>query len=264
MRRLVAVLLFTTFPAMAADLTIVSNVTRDGGPAETRTSYISSDHVRMSQPEGNEAIVDLKTGQMTVLDGRKKTYYVVTRQDMDAMAAKMQEHMNSPEVKQAQEKMKNLPPDVQKKMDAAMGGMFAVDVQKSGTTRTIAGYKCEGWTVAIGQFSKSQECLTGELKFPAQTWEMYRSYADSMKNMMAAMGPMAKNMAAMQEQFKKMKGFPLANTTTTNIMGRRSVTTSEVTSIKEGAIPPSAWEIPAGYTKVDNPMLKALDRHGRS
>ena len=135
MRRLVAVLLFTTFPAMAADLTIVSNVTRDGGPAETRTSYISSDHVRMSQPEGNEAIVDLKTGQMTVLDGRKKTYYVVTRQDMDAMAAKMQEHMNSPEVKQAQEKMKNLPPDVQKKMDAAMGGMFAVDVQKSGTTR---------------------------------------------------------------------------------------------------------------------------------
>ena len=93
---------------------------------------------------------------------------------------------------------------------------------------------------------------------------MYRSYADSMKNMMAAMGPMAKNMAAMQEQFKKMKGFPLANTTTTNIMGRRSVTTSEVTSIKEGAIPPSAWEIPAGYTKVDNPMLKALDRHGRS
>ena len=264
MRNLVALILFISVPAVAADLTIVSKVTRDGGSPETATSYISSDHVRMTQAEGNEAIIDLKTGQMTVIDSTKKTYYVVTREDMDAAAAKVKEQMNSPEVQQAQERMKNLPPEVQKRMEAATGGMFKVDVEKAGTSRTIAGYKCEDWTVTIGQFSKSEQCVTNELKFPAQAWDMYKSYADSMKNMMAAMGPMGRHMSAMQEQFKKMKGFPLANTTTMNVMGRSSVHTSEVTSVKEGPIPASAWEIPAGYTKVDSPMMKAMERRGRT
>jgi hypothetical protein len=254
----------TALAAFGDDLTIVSRVTRDGGSAETKTSYISSDHVRMSHPDGNEAIIDLKGSQMIVLDGKKKTYYVVTRKDMDAMAAKVQEQMNSPEVKKAQEQMKNLPPDAQKAMESAMAGMFAVDVKKTGTSRTIAGYKCENWNVTIGQLSKSEQCFTNELKFPVQAWDMYRSYADSMKSMMAAFGPMAKSMTTMQEQLKKLKGFPLANTTTTSVMGRRSVSTSEVTSIKRGSIPASVWEIPAGYEKVDSPMTKAMARRGKS
>ena len=61
----------------------------------------------------------------------------------------------------------------------------------------------------------------------------------------------------MQEKFKTMRGFPLATTTESNIMGLASTTVSEVTEVKRGPIPASAWEIPAGYTKVDNPMLKA-------
>ena len=261
---LALILLSTALPAIAEDLTIVSKVTRDGGPAENSTSYIGSDHLRLSQPDGNEVIFDLKAGQMSVLDGKKKTYYVVTKQDMDALAAKVQEQMNSPEVKQAQEQMKNLPPDVQKRMEGMMGGMFTVDAQKTGTTRTIAGYKCDDWKVTIGQLSTSEQCLTNELKFPPQVWEMYKSYADSMKSMMSAFGPMAKGMDAMQEQFKKMKGFPLVNNTTTNVMGRKCVGTSEVTAVKQGPIAASAWDIPSGYTKVDNPMMKSMGRRGKS
>ena len=260
---LASIVLSTALSAIADDLTIVSKVTHNGGSPETRTSYISSDHVRISQPDGNEAIFDLKGGQMIMMDGKKKTYYVVTKKDMDAQAAMIQEQMNSPEMKKAQEQMKNLPPDDRKKMESAMAGMFAVDVKKTGTSRTIAGYKCENWNVTIGQFSKSEQCFTNELKFPVQAWDMYRSYADSMKSMMAAFGPMARDMTTMQEQFKKLKGFPIANTTTTSVMGHRSVSSSEVTSIKQGAIPASAWEIPAGYKKVDNPMTKAMARRGK-
>src|SRR5712691_7077066 len=123
----------------AQDLTLISKVTRDGGPAETATSYISSDHLRISQPDGNEAIFDLKSGTMTVLDAKKKTYYVITQKDLDDIAAMVKEQMSSPEMKRAQEQMKNLPPDVQKRMEGMMGGMFTVDVQKTGTSRTIAG-----------------------------------------------------------------------------------------------------------------------------
>ena len=57
--------------------------------------------------------------------------------------------------------------------------------------------------------------------------------------------------------------FVVANTTTTEIMGHKTVIASEVTAVKYGPIPPSAFEIPAGYTKVDNPMLKSMDRMGK-
>jgi hypothetical protein len=54
-----------------------------------------------------------------------------------------------------------------------------------------------------------------------------------------------------------MRGFPLATSTTSSFMGRSVSTSSEVTEIKKGPIPASAWDVPAGYRKVDNPMFKA-------
>jgi len=238
-----ALLLAAALPVLADDLTILSKTTHDGGPPQTSASYISSDHVRMSHGDGKEMILDLKTGDMTSLDTAKKTYYVITRQDLEAMNAKMQEQMNSPEMKKAQEQLKNLPPEQQARMEAMMGGMFAVTVEKSGTSRKIAGLDCENWTIAIGQFSKSEECVTTQLKYPPAAWDAYKGFADSMKTMMAAMGPMAKGAAKMQEQFKKMKGFPLATTTRSDVMGHKSVTVTEVTAVKYGPIPASAFAI---------------------
>src|SRR6185369_8989035 len=103
-----AFLLVAALPALADDLTILSKVTRDGGAPQTTASYISSNHVRMSQGDGKEMILNLAAGDITVLDATKKTYFVMTRQDMEAMAAKIQEQMNSPEMKKALEQMNNL------------------------------------------------------------------------------------------------------------------------------------------------------------
>ncbi len=264
MIRSLAVLAFAAgVPALGQDLTIVSKVTKDGKPAETATSYLSRDYVRNAQGDGKESICDVKAGQMTVLDGVKRTYYVITRQDVEQMEATMKERMNSPEMKKAQEKMNELSPEDRKKMEDAMGGMFDFDVQKTGTSRKIAGYNCVNWNITMGPISKTEECLTSELQFPAQAWEMYKGLADSMKTMMAAFGPMARGVEKMQEKFKNMRGYPLATTTEINIMGHATTTVSEVTEVRRGPIPASAWEIPAGYTKVDNPMVKA-GRSGRS
>jgi hypothetical protein len=230
-RLLAALAVAAGAPAFGQDLTIVSKVTKDGKPAETATSYLSRDYIRNAQGDGKESIYDLKAGQMTVLDGTKKTYYVITRQDIEQMAAGMKEQMNSPE-------MKNF------------------DVQKIGTTRKIAGYNCENWKITMGQLSKIEECLTSELQFPAQAWEMYKGFAENLKAIRAAM-------QKMQEKFKTMRGYPLATTTEINIMGHSTTTVSEVTEVKRGPIPASVWEIPAGYTKVDNPMLN-VGRPGRS
>ncbi len=263
LRSFAALVFAAVVPAAAQDLTIISKVTIDGRPAEPRSSYLSRDHVRMSQGDGKESILDFQTAHMTILDSKTRTYYVITKQDMDAMTARVKEQLNSPEMKRAQEQMKSLSAEDRKKMDA-MSAMFTLDVQKTGTTRRIAGYTCENWKITFGEMSKTEECLTNELQFPVQAWDMYKTYAESMKSLMAAMGPMAKNMAAMQEKFKGMRGIPLATTTAINVMGHSTTTVSEVTEVRRGPIPASAWEIPAGYTKVDNPMLKARGRSGRS
>lgn len=255
-----AILLTASILAADQGLTIVSKVTRDDGTTSTSTSYIGEEHIRWSGGAEGEVIIDSKAGQMTTIDNKKKTYFITTRQDVDAMAAKIQEQMNSPEMKRAQEAMKNLPPEQRQRMEAAMGSMFTMDVHKLDTSRTIAGYKCDDWAVNMGQMSKTVECVTNDLKFPPQAWTMYRSMADSMKSLMGAMGPMRANMDSMTEQMKKIKGFPLATKTTTSILGRTSVTSSEITEIKNGSIPSSAWDIPAGYTKIDNPMTKAMAR----
>jgi len=140
-------------------------------------------------------------------------------------------------------------------MGAVAGGF---DVKKTGTTRKIAGYNCENWTVTMGQFSKSEQCMTTELAVPVQAWDTYREFAEGMRSMMASMGPMGKGMADIAAKMKEMRGFPLAVSTTSSIMGRSMSSSSEVVEVKKGAIPASAWEVPAGYRKIDNPMLKAM------
>lgn len=246
--------------AMAEDLTIVSKHTSDDGHTSTMTSYITPERIRAAQSDSSEMMFDLKSGDLTILDPKKKQYYVITQKDIDEMSAMIKERMNSPEMKKAMEQMKSLPPDQQKKMQEMMGGMFAVNVEKEGTTRTIAGYKCENWIVTVGQLSRSEQCLTTDLKLPDTAWAGYKRFGDMMKSMMASMGPMAGSFDKMREQMEKLKGFPLASTSSTSIMGREMKTTSEVTSITRGAVPASAWQIPAGYKKVDSPMKQALAR----
>jgi hypothetical protein len=243
----------TVASAASDDLTIVSKHTQDGKPAGTSTSYLGSDHVRMGAAEGHETIVDLKTGVMTTLDGKKKTYYTVTKQDMEQMAAKLKEKMNDPETKKAMEAMAQM----------TAGMATSSDVKKTGVTRTVAGFRCEEWAITMGGVSTIKECVTSDLQYPVRSFAAYKEFSESMKSVMSGFGPMAKSGAELAEKMKAIKGYPVATSSVIEVMGHRISTENEVTDVRHGSIPDSTWEIPAGYTKVENPMLKSLDAHGR-
>jgi hypothetical protein len=246
-------LLFATGAVAASDdLTIVSKHTQDGKPAGVSTSYLGSDHVRMASAEGHETIVDLKTGVMTTLDGKKKTYYTVTKQDMEQMAVKMKERMNDPEMKKAMEMMG--------KMSEGMATSF--DVKKTGATRNVAGFRCEEWAITMGAMSTMKECVTSDLQYPVHAFDTYKEFSESMRSVMSGFGPTAKSGAELAEKMKSIKGYPVATSFAVDVMGHKTTTASEVTEVRRGSIPASAWEIPAGYTKVENPMLKAFEGHG--
>ena len=246
-------LLFAAGTAAASDdLTIVSKHTLNGKPGGNSTSYLTSDHVRMGQDEGHDMIIDLKTGVSTTLDHTKKTYYTTTKQDMEQFAAKMQERMNDPEMKKGMEMMA--------KMTEGMAG--SVEVKKTGESRKVAGFRCEEWAITMNQYTTMKECVTGDLQYPARSFEAYREYSESMKKMMSGFGAMAKSGAELAEKMKAMKGYPVATSMKMDVMGQKTSTESEVIEVRRGSIPASTWEIPAGYTKIDNPMLKAFDDKG--
>jgi hypothetical protein len=243
-------------PAVAAadDLTIVSKNTRDGRPAGTSTSYLASDHVRIARDTGNETIVDLRTGIMTTLDGKKKTYFTVTKQDLADFGAKLKARMNTPEMKNAMNAMSG--------MSDSMASSF--DVKRTGASRNVAGFHCEEWTVTMGPMSTLSECVTTDLQYPAHAFEAYKEFSENMRSTMGSFGPSAKASGDLAQKLKLMKGYPVASAMTIDIMGTKSKTEGEVVEIRRGSILPSVWEVPAGYTKIENPMLKSLESHGRS
>ncbi len=246
-------LLITAGTAAADDLTIVSKNTLNGKPGATSTSYLTSDHVRMAQDGGHDIIIDLKTGVTITLDDGKKTYYTTTKQDMEQFAAKMQEKMNDPQMKKGMEMMA--------KMSEGMAG--PIEVTKTGATRSVAGFHCDEWVITMNAFTTLKECVTSELQYPVQAFEAYKDYAESMKKMMSGFGAMAQSGAELAEKMKAMKGYPVATSMKMDVMGQKTASETEVIEVRKGSIPASTWEIPAGYTKIDNPMLKAFESHGR-
>jgi hypothetical protein len=252
MRVLVLASLLCISAASAEDLTIVANVTRNGEAAGTQTSYLSEGRVRMAQAEGPELMLDNTTGNMTMIDNKKKEYSVVTPEDLKAIMAKMQEQS-----KKMEEQMKNLPPQAKAMMEK-MGGGGSATVAKTGPARKIAGYSCETWTISFGEVAKTEQCLTSELSVPAQAWSRYKEFAEQMQGMLHAMGGRGAGVQSLKDKMSGMQGYPLSAVTNVKVLGKSSSTSTEVTEVKKGPIPASAFEIPAGYKQVESPMKKML------
>lgn len=247
---IIAVTGMASVACMADDLTVVSNVTTNGKPGGIETSYISSDHVRHSESKGDDVIIDLKNATMTNIDRKKKTYYVMTKQDFETMQAAMAARMNDPKMKQAMAMMQG--------MSSSMAS--STEVKKTGVSRKVAGYACEEWLITMGGVMSMTECVTNDLKFPAQSWAALADFQESMRKSMS-FGPSAKSGADYAEKMKSISGFPVAASTTVNVGVMKTTTATEVTDVSRAAIPASTWDVPAGFAKVENPMLKSLREH---
>ena len=243
----------TSTSCFAEDLTVISNVVTNGKPSGTETSYLSNDHIRRSESKGTDMIIDLKTGTMTNIDMNKKTYYLVTRSDMEAMQAKMSERMNDPKMKQ---------------MMAAMQGMSSsmaesAEVKKTGVSRQVGKYSCEEWAITMGGMMSITECVTNDFKFPAQSWAALADFNASMRKSMGGFGASAKSGEDLAEKMKSIKGFPVATKTTVDAGVMKTVISSEVTQVSHDSLPASTWEVPQGYKLVESPMMRSMQEHGR-
>jgi hypothetical protein len=221
----------------AEDLTIVSKVAVGKGADTTSTQYMTTDKMRTSSGD-TDTIVELANGKYIVIDNKKKEYYEMTVDEMNTAFAAMEEKMKAMEAQ-----MKDAPAFLKK----AMGGGGPVTVAKGTAHRKIAGYDTEHYVATMGDTNKMEFWVTKEIKPPTQ-------YYNAFKLQFAALGPAGQSIGKAYEEMRKIDGFPLASTTSFKMMGQNLSTSQEATEVKKGAVPATAFAIPAGYKKKDSPL----------
>jgi hypothetical protein len=167
----------------------------------------------------------LTDGKIISIDNKKKTYTVTTAEEVQQMIKKATAGMGE----QDAEAMAAM-----RKMMGAVASSFSVTRQGPG--ENIAGYATQKYLLS-GPFPM-ELWAAPELKLPA-------AYYDALK-MRTPPNPMF-DMSKLYDEMKKVDGMPLKTVMTMKMMGREMTTTTVVTSVNKGPIPPSTFEIPAGY-----------------
>jgi Domain of unknown function (DUF4412) len=214
----------------AEDLTVISKVTI-GGRTGTGTQYLSSSKSKSSDAE-TDTIIDFPTGQMTFIEHRSKSYWETSLEEMSAYMDRLYRDVKDNPM-----------------LASMFGGSDAVSVEKGKGSRKIAGYACDDYTMKMGENFVFEICAAPALQPPPQ-------YYEGRKLSYAAMGPMGKRFAAMFDEMKKIKGFPLASDVDADMGMVKMQVTSEATEVKKGAISATTFEIPAGYKKKASPFKR--------
>ena len=237
MIRPVAVLALSAFAfsASAEDLSITFK-SNDGS---TATHYYTKDRIRMGSGK-TDTIMEFASGKIITIDHQKKQYSEMTVAEMDeamkAMAAQMEQTLAS------------MPPQMREKMAGMMGAATGEVTVTKGASKTVAGYPCQTYTVAMGTSMTQESCNSTALTPPFDPANFQKLSRVSI--------PMMQGMDKMFKKMSEIQGISLMNHTTVNMMGRKTDTTTEATEIKKGAISAEAFAIPAGYKQVESPMKK--------
>ncbi len=243
MLRPVAVLALSTFAlsASAEDLTI----TLKSSDGATVTNYYSKDRIRMNNGR-TDTILELASGKIVNIDNQKKEYSEMTVAEIDEAMKAMSAQM--------EQAMANVPPQMREKMAGMMGGAGTEATVTKGATRTIAGYPCQTWTIAMGATMTQETCNSTALTPPFDPANFQKLSRISI--------PMMQGMDKMFKKMSEIQGISLMHHTTMNMMGRKTDTSSEATEIKKGAIAADVFAIPSGYKQVESP-LKKMGKSGK-
>jgi hypothetical protein len=223
--------------AFGADLTLRQRTTTTSSGqsfAREETQYAHGDLLVIDASD-TRTIVDVTAQTMTIADKQKKTYFVMTFDDMRRQAEAVQS------------RAAKMPPDVKKMLDEMLGVGAKITLKPSGKHDTIAGYDAAEYRLAGGPFHGSI-WTTDAIATP----DGVRRWRELSASATASAGP-ARPLA---HALSQVQGTPLrvgmAATT-----GHGSFSTStEVLEVSTEPVPSDVLQVPRGFTKVPTPPLE--------
>jgi len=259
----------------AADgIVLVQKFTYADKPPQTHQIQMDQKHMRTESagPDGSKAVVIFDSARqvMTMVNDANKSYSEMSKADMEAAAAQMKGAMA-----QAQEMMKNLPPERRAQMEAAMkgrmGGAGATpaapparpEYKKVGTA-TVGKWTCDKYE-AYTNGQKTHEICTVDPKVlglsPAD-FQVTRDMVAFFKQFQGQLPQFQQSssqtftMGTVEEQ--GFSGIPVRSVSTTSTGTQM---TFEISDVHRQAFTDATFQPPAGYTKID--LFGGLGRRGR-
>jgi Domain of unknown function (DUF4412) len=205
-----------------ADTTIIQKV--ESGPMMGQPG---KNTVQTMQIKGNKARIDhANVAQYQILDLAAKKMYTIDSEKKQAMVMSLD-------------------------MVNAAGAMFKqmnkdakLNVQNTGNTRTVNGFKCTDYVVTMsgGTAMTSKQCITKDID--STDFEAFRPYAEGMVKMF-----LGDNTA------KLPQGMAVITETQMTMMGQKIDSKTELQSVKKEEIAGSVFEIPAGFEVKEVPGM---------
>jgi hypothetical protein len=221
------------------------STTTSGGLAADKTTVSQNFAMpRMFKIVNSSTIMILRMDQEKIynVNTEAKTYSEMTFADMEAYAKRAGDKMA-----QFREKIKNMPPDQQKKMEglaAMMGGgaETKVTITASGEKKTVSGFACSKYVMSRGGKDLATMWVTKDV---AGFDNLRKDWMEFGKRMATLT-----NISGLGEAYEKIEGFPME--TDMDMMGKF---TTIVTKVEKRSTPAGEFTVPAGYTKTESPMM---------
>ncbi len=207
--------------------TTSSGAMGQGGGSSTETVYFGANAIKQASADGKDFIMLFDQAKVITVDNNRKTYSEMTFQEMQQALDKAFAGLG--EDRQAMEAMK--------KMMGRSGAPVAVT--KEGAGGTIAGYPTEKYRIT-GPV-EMEIWAAPDLKVPV-------AYYDSLPLRMPP-NPMF-DARELSKAYKQIEGWPMKTVLNIRMMGMSMTTTTEVTSVRKGAVPAATFAVPAGYKLV--------------
>ena len=228
--------------------------TRSGGGMGDRVVhenmyYMPKKFKTESVEEGQAMILRLDKGLISSINTKDTTYWESTFAGLDSMMKKGKSKMDASMAKM-QKEMEGMPEGQRKmieqmmkgKMPGSAGGDSKIEVMKTDETKNISGYPCTKFVVTENE----KQLLTVWATKSVKEFDAMRKDFQEFHKRIMEMNPMIPK--GIVEGMQKIDGFAIETDMPGGI-------TQVVTKVERRSTPASAFEVPAGYTKVKPPSM---------
>jgi hypothetical protein len=256
----------TSVSLLAADGVVIAGRTTSNGQTTTTQTQITKDKMRAEMAGAGSVsqvvIFDGTRSVIHIVDMQRRTYMEMTKAQVEQMAQQLTAVMA-----QMEQMMAGMSANERAAMGRMMrggGGMAAMapppkpEFRKVGTDR-VAQWTCDKYEGTANGQKVTEVCTVdpSAIGLTAADMNVMRQLGDMFKGLTQMVQQAASVMNIGRIEDQGYAGLPVRHINVT------SGTTTELTGVTRQDIPDAQFQVPAGFTKQDMPMMGGMGGRGR-